>query len=392
LGWLLLGLTPTTLAVAHSAAINQIWGPSLSDVTLSVIHSAAVSLTWGASLSDKTLAVAHLAPLNPAINLTNNTLKPGDTLWYSLSGFAAGIKVTMNVNQYSIVVTTDANGNYGPVNFPATSGLGAGYYNLVAVWNGGSITAVFTIENAQAISVTSNGNGSINVIDLTLGSSIPSVGTATLGDSLQIMATPNSGYQFAGWTDTYGILGNITMYPEVTVTVTSSGVNLIANFSKVTAQTAPINISSDSNGFVSVIDQTTGQDISNAVTAIVGHTLKITATPWNSSLYQFAGWLDRGNSLNASQVSQYSFTIVVPSQGINILASFSAITVVQPPPSQGTSYTAPGSNGDGQYWILLKYADGSIGFDDYTDYIYNTPQVLAVLSGPVLSGTVVTVY
>jgi hypothetical protein len=300
LGWLLLSLTPTTLTVASSAAINQTWGASLSDITLAVIHSAAVSLTWGASLSDKTLAVAHQAPLNPAITLTSNTLKPGDALWYTLSGFPPNAQVTMNIGQYSIVVTTDGSGYLASTNFPAVTSLPGGFYTLIAKYgNNQSVTATFNISAAIPLQITSDPNGFVDVIDLSTGQDITQLGTAIIGHSLQITAYAwNSNYQFAGWTDTYGILGPLNkMYPQVTITATSAGINLYANF-----------------------------------TAIV----------------------------------------------------------VTPPPPPNT-ITAPGTKGDGQTWVLLRdIADGSYGWDDYQDYIYNPPDPSVVTTiGVYASGTTV---
>ena len=249
-GWL--PLAGATLVVAHTTAIITGWVP-LANFSLVVAHTTAEPVGWVGianfsqiithitpnpvgwlPLASISLSVAHSVVLtNPTISLTNNKLNQGDTLWYSLSGFAHGIQVTMSVSGYAIVVTTDVNGNYGPVNFPPTSSLAVGTYTLTATYgNGQSVTSTFSISAGIPLQITSDSNGFVDVIDLSTGLDITQLGTAIVGHTLQITAYAwNSNYQFAGWTDTYGILGPVNkMYAQVTITATSAGINLYANF------------------------------------------------------------------------------------------------------------------------------------------------------------------
>ena len=144
----------------------------------------------------------------------------------------------MTISQYSIIVTTDINGNYGPVTFPSTSSLTSGAYQLQANWVGNltPVIANFTIFNMVTLNVTSSSSGGfVDCIDLSTGLDVPAVGTVPAGDTIQITAyAQNSNlYQFAGWTDPLGILDALQkMYPQVDV-VASTEIYLIANFTPV---------------------------------------------------------------------------------------------------------------------------------------------------------------
>ena len=147
-------------------------------------------------------------------------------------------QVTMNVGQYSIVVSIDGNGYAASNNFPPVTSMPAGSYQLIAKYgNNQSVSVGFTISSVAqtvAINLGSDPNGFVDAIDLVTGIDITQLGTAIVGHAIQITAYAwnSNAYQFAGWTDNYGILGPVNkMYPQVSITATSAGINLYANFS-----------------------------------------------------------------------------------------------------------------------------------------------------------------
>jgi hypothetical protein len=226
-------------SVTHSTALppGGVWVP-VADFSCSVTHSVALPPggVWTPVGNAAHLSVALQVALNPVIGLTSASLKPGDALWYTLSGFPPNAQVTMNVGQYSIVVSTDGNGYAASNNFPPVTSMPAGSYQLIAKYgNNQTVSEPFTISSVAqtiALNIGSDQNGFVDVIDLATGVDITQSGVAIIGHAIQITAYAwNSNYQFAGWTDNYGILGPVNkMYPQVSITATSSGINLYANF------------------------------------------------------------------------------------------------------------------------------------------------------------------
>ena len=252
-------LSSATLTVAHTTANPVGWLP-LANFSLVVAHTTAEPVGWVGianfsqiithitpnpvgwlPLASISLSVAHSVVLtNPTISLTNNKLNQGDTLWYSLSGFAHGIQVTMSVSGYAIVVTTDVNGNYGPVNFPPTSSLAVGTYTLTATYgNGQSVTATFTVLAPMVtVNITDDGSGrgfvlitnATTGVTVFTGSQVPE-GTALKAEAF-VYNPANS--MFNGWTGYSG--SGDPIYP-----VANTNLNIVANFKAQDIITPPPN-------------------------------------------------------------------------------------------------------------------------------------------------------
>jgi len=158
------------------------------------------------------------------------------------------------------------------------------------------------------------------------------------------------------------------------------------------AQTVAINLGSDPNGFVDAIDLVTGIDITQLGTAIVGHAIQITAYPYNSNAYQFAGWTDNYGILGPVNKMYPQVSITATSSGINIYANFSAISSGGGGGGSGGGTLVPGNPGDWYYyltwpdgskgWFSAQWVSDEVGYGDNNWYS---------AQGPYASGTTVNI-
>jgi len=147
------------------------------------------------------------------------------------------------------------------------------------------------------------------VANPTNGGTVSGGGAYTIGTNVQIMATANSGWKFANWSD-----GNTNATHIITVPATNF--TYTATFMQ---PTATIGV---------VASPTSGGTVGGAGTYPVGTNVQITATA--NSGWTFIGWSD-GNTYA-------THTITVPATNITFTAAFSQLTVATPTiaPNGGT--------------------------------------------------------
>lgn len=135
------------------------------------------------------------------------------------------------------------------------------------------VVCVANIRYNVRVRAGSNGSVAVNGVSGDYSQSVPQ------GTVLTLAATPNTNYQFDGWSD-----GNNNNPRSLTVT---GNTTLTAAFEAIMHN---VSVSADANGIVSV--NGVSGDYSQSV--MQGTVLTLTATP--NANYQFSGWSDGNNS------------------------------------------------------------------------------------------------
>jgi uncharacterized protein YkwD len=210
---------------------------------------------------------------------------------------------------------------------------------------------VGTIENVEAASttITVNGNCSITAnfehlapeqFDLATSSTpggsvvVPGEGTFTYaaGTSVNLIATPTTGYQFVNWTGDVGTIGDADA-PSTTVTM-SGDYSIVANFEPILAVRYNLTITTVGGGWVISPGQGTFAYDAGTVVGLV-------ALP--ACGYQFVNWT--GNVGTVANVNAASTTITM-NGNYSIRANFAAIPASQYSliisSTAGGSVTTPG--------------------------------------------------
>ena len=254
--------------------------------------------------------------------------------------------VTGNYNrsvQNGTVLTLAATPNSGYVFSGWSDGNNNNPRNLTVSANT-TLTATFTAIPSYAVSISAGSNGSVSVN----GVSGDYSGTVLSGTTLTLVATPNTNYQFNGWSD-----GNNNATRTITVT---GDITLSASF---TAIMYNVSISAGSNGSVSVnsVSGNYSQSVQQGTTLIIEGT--------GNTGYQFDEWSDgntdnprtitvTGNvtlsaSFNATQPIQTEYFYVEDASGSNntltILKAFNenAPTITVYKSTDGTNWTSMGN-------------------------------------------------
>jgi hypothetical protein len=230
-----------TSTIAHSGTATPDWTPAIDSETSTIAHSGTTTPDWTPAIDSETSTITYLAiGTNPTITLADNTIAPGQSIEWSLSGFPGNLVVSMTVNEYSINVTTDTNGNYGPDNFPATENLTPGNYQLNASWfnNLTGVSVTFTVAVPVTINVTDDGSG-LGFTSVTNASGVNINGESVpSGTIITITAYVNNPAvaEFTDWTGSAPFF-NGTL-PTATFAATDN-VNLIAHFQSLTPPPPP---------------------------------------------------------------------------------------------------------------------------------------------------------
>jgi uncharacterized protein YkwD len=210
---------------------------------------------------------------------------------------------------------------------------------------------VDSIENVEAASttITVNGNCSVTAnfehippeqFDLAISSTsdgsvaVPGEGTFTYaaGTSVNLIATPTTGYQFVNWTGDVGTIGDANA-PSTTITM-SGDYSVVANFEPIPAVRYNLTITTVGGGWVISPGQGTFAYDAGTVVGLV-------ALP--ACGYQFVNWT--GNVGTVANVNAASTTITM-NGNYSIRANFAAIPVSQYSliisSTAGGSVTTPG--------------------------------------------------
>lgn len=151
---------------------------------------------------------------------------------------------------------------------------------ITSVTSNITLTALFAV---QTFNVSISGDAHTNVT--VNGTPAPYTGTVNYGTQLSLVATPDTGYDFQGWSD-----GDVNTTRSITVTAdtTLSCTSAIQTFS--------VSISAGNNGSVEV----NGVSGNYSQTVNYGTVLTVEAVP--NATYNFVSWSD-GNSTNPRTIT-----------------------------------------------------------------------------------------
>jgi len=162
------------------------------------------------------------------------------------------------------------------------------------------------------------------------------------------------------------------------------GRSATTGFTVQAAAMVTLNIDDDGSGYGFVEITVGGVDVGgNGYQVPKGTSVTVRAYVDNPNVARFNGWTDPGGALNSMSAGPLTFTA---NSNVNLVANFqyTGSSGGGGGGSSTPSFPAPGRVGDGYYWYWVKFADGSIGWDDSDDVIYYTHPT--ILSGPYASG------
>jgi hypothetical protein len=287
------------------------------------------------------LATLFLAACPPTAFLNDieqkvNSVSAGVTL--SVVATAGGTvspagSTTVKLGAATPVVAT-ANNGYGFVNWTVVSGSGASFGNAASAstsvtLSSGDVTiqANFT-QDFHWLTLQGDGNGTVT----TPGTSTVRVAS---GAQTTIVATASSGYHFKNWTVISGTgvsFGNANN-ASTTVTLTSGGATIQANFTNVLYQLSIIN---DGNGSTSPFG--TASVSSGAATDIVATpTLGYSFASWTVTTGSGVTFASSGNSIGTNSTDK----VTLNSSDATISANFTRTNYQLTIASSGNGTTNP---------------------------------------------------
>ncbi|MBQ3187848.1 MAG: C10 family peptidase [Bacteroidaceae bacterium] len=257
----------TSVSQPVAVTLTSTQGGALSNL----IHSSSFNIQSTSNTATYTLSVpAPYQIWSYSFQITNN-----DT-WYDKPTLSAGLQtVTLNSSNPNPTITV-SDVAQSSTSFTITGGDD---YNALAISN--FTVQVFvpagggeTPEPTQyTVSATGDTNGSVTIND----SPVTSV-TVDEGTEVTLVATPNSGYEFAGWYD-----GTTLVHSEATYSfIVSADVDLTATYRASVVQYT-VSAVAGNGGSVTIN--------SNAVTSVTvdaGTEVTLVATPNDG--YEFTGW------------------------------------------------------------------------------------------------------
>jgi hypothetical protein len=217
-----------------------------------------------------------------------------------------------------------------------------------------NIVANFSAINyTLSISVSPSGSGSVTSIS---PSSSASGGSYVYGSTVQLTATPTSGYQFSSWS------GDISSSsPTVNVTMYSNK-NVIANFSAI-HYTLSTSVSPSGGGSVSP----------GSGSYAYGSVVTLTATP--STGYQFSSWSgDISSSSSSISISMNSNTNVIA----NFVAIHYTLSTSVSPSGGGSVSPSSGSYAYGSVVTLTATPASGYQFSSWSGDISSSSQTVNV--------------
>lgn len=157
------------------------------------------------------------------------------------------------------------------------------------------------------------------------GGSVSGGGVYVIGQNATIVATPQEGYEFAGWRDnnTQQLVSNDETYTfEVEGTT-----DLVAVFSAVlnpTTYRVSLALGSAVQGTDAKVKIGTQEGTTVSVNVNIGDSVTIQAVPPTEGDFEFRGWVVSGQSTTLSNANPYTFT---PNENTSLVAIFRAGTI-----------------------------------------------------------------
>jgi uncharacterized repeat protein (TIGR02543 family) len=187
------------------------------------------------------------------------------------------------------------------------------------------------------------------------GTVAPASQTTNVNQTVTVVATPNTGWEFAGWTGT-GITLPAPPHPAtLNFTMPANNVTLNASFTKIVYT---VTASAGTGGSVSPLTQN----------ATIGDAVTVTATP--NAGYTFAGWTATGVTLTPSQTTSATLNFTMPAGNVTLQASFNPIpytVTLTAVPSNGGTFSAIAPNYTvGQSVTVTATANSGFVFSGWT--------------------------
>ncbi|MGN1137994.1 MAG: starch-binding protein [Ruminococcus sp.] len=299
------GTWSTVILTRNSVTSNPTWDNkwnqtgnielSTSNNYISSFAENSTSATWSTYQPTTT---ATLSASATSVNTGQNvTLTPGisDTTFNDYKEVS-----------YSIEPSSGASisGN----TFTATT---AGTYTVTATvtYNAKGFTDITSTATAtQTITVNSNSYTGLSVDKTGEGTVTISANSCTKGSSVNITATPATGYKFTKWTATNGTLGSTTT-ANTTFTPSANNAKATATFTE------------------NLYTVTVKADGSTATTVKAGVTTKPEITATDKDGYKFAGWATTGGA-SVADASAKTTTVSATATG-TVTATYTEINYVR---------------------------------------------------------------
>lgn len=187
------------------------------------------------------------------------------------------------------------------------------------------------------------------------GTVAPASQIKNVGQAVEVVATANTGWEFAGWTGTGITLPPLPHPTTLNFTMPANNVTLNATFTKINYT---VTATAGTGGNVAPANQT----------ATIGDAVTVTATP--SAGYTFAGWTATGVTLTPGQASSATLNFTMPANNVTLQASFNAIpytvTLVALPSNGGTFSAINPSYTVGQSVTVTATANPGFQFTGWT--------------------------
>jgi uncharacterized repeat protein (TIGR02543 family) len=139
------------------------------------------------------------------------------------------------------------------------------------------------------------------------GGTVSGAGTYNMGETVEVSASPASGYRFVSWTDTENTL--ISSAATFSSAMPASDVSLTANFELIDYQ---LTLSAAPEA---------GGTVSGAGTYNMGETVSLSATA--ATGYQFVSWTDAAENILSTEAS---FIYTMPASDVSLTANFDILT------------------------------------------------------------------
>lgn len=231
----------------------------------------------------------------PGEIITNNTIKIGNDTFYYYT-------FSPDEHSYSHIIFNNKNNNNGSQTVNLTiSGHNNQYYdnkNNTDIW--------YDLPIAYDLTVTSGENGSVKYNNTTVASgqsaSVRNGGTAT-----SLIATPNTGYKFSGWTVTGDATVADVASANTTITCTADGATVTASFEPIEYT---LTKGTESNGTFTL----------SKTTANYNDAITVTCTP-------NTGYKTAKVTFNATEatISDDTATFTMPAEDVTVNVTFAPI-------------------------------------------------------------------
>jgi CSLREA domain-containing protein len=248
-------LTTNSAGVAESSSL-QIGEPGMDDTLVTTIPLTAAGVTPALSLTATSNAFT-VAPSNVQITIASSPA--GLMVIADGVSYPAPVTLTWAVgSQHTLAVTSPETVGGGQYTFASWSDGGAASHTVTATTDTTTYTASFTATMYQ-LNIAANlaSEGTITT---------PSGNYYAVGTVVSLIATPNSGYQFSGWTGaTTGAIANPNLF-ATTITMNAPE-SVTANFAALPSPIVVTTVSDDATGMASNCPSSSNCSLRDAIAA-----------------------------------------------------------------------------------------------------------------------------